>query len=745
MNHKQDLVEQTKHRRWGTLHSSSQTRLNEWESVPTAQHGFETLLRHITMTKEVEALARKYLALMEVSRVIASHRDLSELFNHMAESLHQLLGFHYLSVAVRDDAHDCMRIHVLQSSVDGALPQNLAIPVGGSPGGEVWKTQSVRNFGSADELRQWPLAYDVLNAHGVNSLCVFPLTTAHRRVGSLAFGRTADGAYSEKELEFGKLVAAQVAVALDNALHYDEGLCLQKELAHERDRLQLVLEVNNSVVSNLELRDLFHAISTSLRRLVSHDSAALLLPDAQTPDTLRVYALDFPQGRGFVHQDMLLPMQGSNPGTAFRTGKPMLAGKDPEYTPFSANRMQIIDSEGLRSSMILPLVLKDTGLTVGVLTLGSRTDKAFTQDDLAFLWQVAQQVAIGVKNALEHRKLSESAERVSEQKSYLEDEIRAEQDFEDIVGFSSALRAVLQQVETVAPTDSTVLIEGETGTGKELIARAIHDRSSRRERTFVKINCAAIPMGLLESELFGHERGAFTGAIARKIGRFELAHQGTLFLDEIGDIPLELQPKLLRVLQEHEFERLGGTATQRVDVRVIAATNRSLNAMVADSTFRSDLFYRLNVFPIGLPPLRDRQEDIPLLARYFTSKYSRRMNRNVQRISAQALEEMTRYAWPGNVRELQNFIERAVILTTDGELHVPLSEFKGSSEAAVAPSNGDGMTLRDMERQHILDALQKCNWVIGGPGGAAVRLGMKRTSLLYRMDKLRISREHRTA
>jgi formate hydrogenlyase transcriptional activator len=726
------------------LHNSSQSRLNEWQPLSTAQHGFETLLRHVTMTKEVEALARKYLALMEVSRVIASHRDLSELFNHMAESLHQLLGFHYLSVAVRDDSDDCMRIHVLQSSIDGELPHNLAIPVEGSPAGQVWKTQAVRNFASADELRQWPLAHDVLSQHGVNSLCVFPLTTAHRRVGSLAFGRTAEGGYSDKELEFGKLVAAQVAVALDNALHYDEGLSLHKELAHERDRLQLVLEVNNSVVSNLELRDLFHAISTSLRRLVSHDSAALLLLDNQSPDMLRVYALDFPQGRGFVRQDMLLPVHGSNPGTAFRTGKPMLAGSGPGAVPFSATRMQIIDSEGLRSSMILPLVLNDTGLTVGVLTLGSRTESAFTQDDLAFLWQVAQQVAIGVKNALEHRKLSESAERVSEQKSYLEDEIRAEQDFEDIVGFSHPLRAVLQQVETVAPTDSTVLIEGETGTGKELIARAIHDRSSRRERTFVKINCAAIPMGLLESELFGHERGAFTGAIARKIGRFELAHQGTLFLDEIGDIPLELQPKLLRVLQEHEFERLGGTATQRVDVRVIAATNRSLSSMVADNSFRSDLFYRLNVFPIALPPLRDRQEDIPLLARYFTSKYARRMNRNVQRISPETLEAMTRYSWPGNVRELQNFIERAVILTTNGDLRAPLSEFKGISDVAVPPPNGEGRTLRDMERQHILDALQKSHWVIGGPAGAATRLGMKRTSLLYRMEKLNISRDDRT-
>jgi formate hydrogenlyase transcriptional activator len=287
-----------------------------------------------------------------------------------------------------------------------------------------------------------------------------------------------------------------------------------------------------------------------------------------------------------------------------------------------------------------------------------------------------------------------------------------------------------------------VLIQGETGTGKELIARAIHDRSSRRERTFVKINCAAIPMGLLESELFGHEKGAFTGAIARKIGRFELAHQGTLFLDEIADIPLELQPKLLRVLQEQEFERLGSTSTQKVDVRVIAATNRGLGSMVSEGTFRGDLFYRLNVFPISLPALRERAEDVPLLARYFTSKYSRRMNRNVQRIPAATLEEMTRYSWPGNVRELQNFIERAVILSMDGELRAPLGELKPGFERLTPPSDGDGKTLRDMEREHILEALHKSNWVIGGPGGAAARLGMKRTSLLYRMEKLRISRAH---
>jgi len=474
--------------------------------------------------------------------------------------------------------------------------------------------------------------------------------------------------------------------------------------------------------------------------VVRHDSASLMLPDPQSPDMLRIHLLDFPDGRGFLQRDMLLSIHDTNPGKAIRTGEPILVGSGPGYLPFSSsNGLRLAENEGLRSSMILPLTVNGEGACLGVLALGSRIEAAFTRADLDFFGQVAQQIAIGVRNALEHRKLSESAARVSEQKSYLEDEIRAEQDFEDIVGYSPALRHVLQQVETVAPTDSTVLIQGETGTGKELIARAIHDRSTRRERTFIKINCAAIPMGLLESELFGHEKGAFTGAIARKIGRFELAHQGTLFLDEIGDVPLELQPKLLRVLQEQEFERLGSNSTRKVDVRVIAATNRNLSEMVAQNGFRRDLFYRLNVFPIVLPSLRERAEDIPLLARYFTSKYARRMNRPVQRIPIEALEAMTRYSWPGNVRELQNFIERAVILSSEGELRAPLSELKLSPEPLSAASE-DSKTLRDIERQHILEALTKSNWVIGGPTGAAVRLGMKRTSLLYRMGKLHISR-----
>jgi formate hydrogenlyase transcriptional activator len=691
------------------------------------------------MTYVADEYRRTSPALMEVSRVIASHGDVSDLFENLAECLRPLLGFHYLSVAIHDDVRPVMRLHVLQSQHKKASPEGIEFPVGGSPSGEAWTRQQPRSFASLREMEQYhPSAYALLHDHAVESFCVLPLTTAHRRIGAMGLGRATEGGFSAEELELAEQVAAQVAVALDNALHYEESCGLQKALAYERDRLQLVLDVNNSVVSNLELRALFQALSDSLRRVIAHDSASLMLPDMQFPDMLRIYALDFPESRGFLHQDMLLSIANSNPGKAFKSGRPILVGSGPQSVPFTnSNGARVAEGEGLRCSLVLPLVLNGSGKSVGVLTLGSRTECAFTQDDVNFLRQVARQIAIGVNNALQHQRLSDSARRVSEEKSYLEDEIRSEQDFEDIVGSSSALRQVLQQVETVAPTDSTVLIQGETGTGKELIARAIHERSSRRQRTFVKINCAAIPMGLLESELFGHEKGAFTGAIARKVGRFELADQGTLFLDEIGDIPLELQPKLLRVLQEQEFERLGGTTTRKVNVRVIAATNHSLSSMVAEGKFRSDLFYRLNVFPISVPALRERAEDIPLLARYFTSKYARRLNRNLQRIPSETLQAMTRYGWPGNVRELQNFIERAVILSRDGELHAPVAELAFDSDPTP---QDEARTLRQFEREHILEALEKSNWVVGGPAGAAARLGMKRTSLLYRMEKLQISR-----
>jgi formate hydrogenlyase transcriptional activator len=386
-----------------------------------------------------------------------------------------------------------------------------------------------------------------------------------------------------------------------------------------------------------------------------------------------------------------------------------------------------------RSLCRLPLCTPQGCL--GVLSLASARAHSYSEHEIQFLLLAADQVALGLANSLLREELQKLKSESPEEKAYLEDEQNTMPLFEEIVGRSPALQRVLRQVEVVAPTDSGVLIQGETGTGKELIAQAIHNRSARRDRPFVKVNCAAIPSGLLESELFGHEKGAFTGAIMRKPGRFEVADKGTLFLDEVGDIPLDLQAKLLRVLQEHEFERLGSNRTQQVDVRVIAATHRDLKQMVEEGTFRSDLYYRLHVFPLTVPPLRDRREDIPLIVRHFVDKYARRMNRSIETIPAKTMELFTNYSWPGNVRELQNFIERAVILSPGTSLRAPLDEL--TREAALA-SRTSLSTLEEMEREHVLRALRESNWVTGGPNGAAVRLGMKRTTLAYRIRKLGI-------
>jgi formate hydrogenlyase transcriptional activator len=362
---------------------------------------------------------------------------------------------------------------------------------------------------------------------------------------------------------------------------------------------------------------------------------------------------------------------------------------------------------------------------------------------LEFLKLVSNQVAIAVENALAYDEIAELKDRLAQENVYLEDEIRSELNFEEIVGRSSALRKVLQDIETVAPTDSTVLIYGETGTGKELIARAIHNLSTRGKNAFVKLNCAAIPTGLLESELFGHERGAFTGAVAQRIGRFELAHRGTVFLDEIGEIPLELQPKLLRVLQEREFERLGSSRTLTSDARLIAATNRDLMAMVEERTFRADLFYRLNVFPVEVPPLRDRQDDIPLLVRHFVQQFSRRMGKVVDTIPTETMNSLVRYHWPGNIRELQNLVERAVILSTGPVLRVPIDDLH--LPPAPPAANRKAGTLEEAERRHILEALNAADWVISGPKGAATTLGLKRSTLQARMEKLGIRRARAAA
>jgi formate hydrogenlyase transcriptional activator len=508
--------------------------------------------------------------------------------------------------------------------------------------------------------------------------------------------------------------------------------------------------LTNSVISTLDLRDLLRSVSGNLRRVMNCDLAGVGLPDAESSGHLRLYALDFPDSRGFLREEILIPIEGTPPGISFKTGKPVV-GMIRDVCHMIADSPPL--AEGLTTGCVLPLASR--GRVHGVLILGRRDENVFNREEVKFLMQAASQVAIAVENALAYSKIAELKEKLTQEKLYLEDEIRTELNFEEIVGKSAALRRILQQVATVAPTDSTVLIYGETGTGKELIARAIHNLSSRQSNSFVKLNCAAIPMGLLESELFGHEKGAFTGAIAQRIGRFELANHGTVFLDEVGEIPLELQPKLLRVLQEREFERLGGTRTFTTDARLIAATNRDLASMVEEQKFRSDLFYRLNVFPVRVPSLRERPEDIPLLVRHFAEQCARRMNKKIETISSETLKQMRQYHWPGNIRELQNVIERAVILSAGPVLNVPLSEIQARPLPAAVdgnenrnkkgePSVGKDIrnVLEETERKHILSVLSQTNWVVAGPNGAAVRLGMKRSTLQLRMRKLGLSREN---
>lgn len=501
------------------------------------------------------------------------------------------------------------------------------------------------------------------------------------------------------------------------------------------DRYRALLAVTQAIASCRELPALFHALAEQLVHVADYDALSLVLHEAAT-NTMRLHVLETgePISPGF---EIVLRPADDPAGLVWRTQEPLITSNLDELRRWP-RFLERVEQYGVRSYCWLPLTTARRRL--GALVFTSKRTAAYAEADLPFLQLVANQVAVAVENALAFQEIEALKETLAKEKAYLAEEVRTEHQFGDIVGENAALRGILKQVETVAPTDSTVLIRGETGTGKELIARAVHDLSPRKNRTFVKLNCAAIPTGLLESELLGHEKGAFTGAICQRIGRFELAHQGTLFLDEVGDIPLELQPKLLRVLQEHEFERLGGTKTIRVSVRLVAATHRDLAQMIAESRFRNDLYYRLNVFPITLPPLRERRDDIPRLVRHFTQSFARRMGRRIEAIPSSVMDALVRYHWPGNVRELQNVIERAVILSQGPTLQVAAADLHAPPEPIAEPSGGASDTLSDAEREHILRVLNETNWVLGGAKGAAARLGMKRSTLHWKMKKLGISR-----
>jgi formate hydrogenlyase transcriptional activator len=680
-------------------------------------------------------LSQRYEALIRVSQAIGAHREPKDLFRAMATELHRVVQFDGIVVAQYDEASN----EILWNACEVCSQQGPVSPPH-TPADEtitkwVYERQEPLVIPSLDQETRFPRMIAFLKGKGFQSICALPLTTVHRRIGSIAVASKRADAYCKEEVRFLSLVADQAALAIDDALNFEAFQIGQTALQHKNERLKLLLEVNNTIVSNLELRDLLRAVSGSLRSVMQCDGVGIALPDRESGQ-LRVYALDFPNNKGVIREEIVIAPNEDSPGArVFRTGEAagILRSEPGGVDPLA-------EAEGVQSMCHIPLISRNR--TLGLLSLARLDPVPFSPRDLEFLTLVANQVAIAIENALAYREIAELKDRLAQEKVYLEDEIRSELNFEEIVGRSPSLRSLLQEIETVAPTDSTVLIYGETGTGKELIARAIHNLSARGKDSFVKLNCAAIPTGLLESEMFGHEKGAFTGAVAQRIGRFELANHGTVFLDEIGEIPLELQPKLLRVLQEREFERLGSSRTLRTDARLIAATNRDLGVMVEEQKFRADLFYRLNVFPVHVPPLRERQDDIPLLVRHFVQQFARRMSKAVDTIPTETMNVLIRYHWPGNIRELQNLVERAVILSPGPILKVPLNDLQVQPAPAAARRIE---TLEEAERRHILEALDASDWVISGPNGAASSLGLKRSTLQARMEKLGIRRARAAA
>jgi formate hydrogenlyase transcriptional activator len=621
-----------------------------------------------------------------------------------------------------------MQGHILNEPCNPVIT-SLRLPVDQDPAGWVWQNQHPLVVSPVQSETRWPEFVSRARDFGISTLLLVPLTAGNHRLGAFGFSSVAPFDPSPAEIAFLERVASEFAVAVESFLAKQEAL-------RERDRLRTLFDITNALASKVERDELFSAISSQLSNVIRHDYALLTLRNADT-GLLDVYGLHSTGPHcceGFKGPFNPVGMPAEE---VLTTGRPVVA-RDTDIDRYPNPDFRRFVELGFKSICSVPLIARDR--VIGTLALNRRTDDDWSPEDVEFLMQVANQIAMTVENSLAFGELAEMRERLATEKLYLEDEIRLDQNIGNMVGQGPVFQAVLKSVQTVAPIDSTVLILGETGTGKELVARAIHELSSRKKGSFVKVNCAAIPASLLESELFGHEKGSFTGAVAQKIGRFELAHHGTLFLDEIGEMPLELQPKLLRAIQDQEFERVGGNRTIRTDVRFVAATNRDLKAMVEEGKFRADLYYRLHVFPLNVPPLRERREDIPLLTRYFVQKHTERMGRNIDTLPTSVMEALTNYDWPGNIRELQNVLERSVILSNGSALEVPMSELIGK-EAPLALHRRSSTESQTPERARILKALEEARGTVGGPDGAAARLGLKRTTLQSRMRKYNIARQ----
>lgn len=672
-----------------------------------------------------------YEALFELSHSLAGHDDLDGVCNALAQTLIQVVQFDYLAVGLC--VPGSREIHIRLAGVaDGSVESRVVPMQEDHPICRAWIDQRPLIVRSLETEERWPEFVQKTREKGVASIISVPLTTGEQRLGVIAFGFRHSITDNEVDIGFLERVASEFAVSVGAQL-------IRQDLVRERDRLRVLFDITNALVSRLSPDELFAAISEQLSRVILHDVAVVTLLDKNSSN-LRLYALH-------IRSDIKLTTPGESVCTmgmpcaeALKSKRPVVVNS-PDFTRFPSPLYRQFSEAGLSASCSIPL-LSANGV-LGTLEIARREHLPFSESDVELLSQVGQQFAIALENSLAFRELTALKDKLATEKLYLEDEIRLDKNAGSMIGASPAFQSVMNSIQIVAPTNATVLIGGETGTGKELIARAIHDLSDRKNKNFIKVNCAAIPANLLESELFGHEKGSFTGALAQKIGRFEVADGGTLFLDEIGELPLELQSKLLRAIQEQEIERVGGTRTIKVDVRFVAATNRDLKSMVESGTFRSDLYYRLHVFPLQMPPLRERREDIPLLVSYFTQKFSQRLGRVIDSIPSQALDALKNYDWPGNIRELQNVVERSVILTQGHTLQLAMPDmpvprkFTGSVMVA-SHREADGF-----EREKIMRVLRETRGIVAGPDGAAARLGLKRTTLQSRMKKLRISREYR--
>jgi len=675
----------------------------------------------------------RYRTLLDASSTLADQPTVKAVLHSLRDVLSSTSRLHGTELYVLDD--DEQSLHVLEFDRDPDAP---AFKIGtkvsriGAAAQVLEEQKPVFVPDTSQEMMKHPELAPFAGEVVGRTSYLFPVSAAQKRYGFLAATKLQGEEFAPEDVEMLHSLASHVAVALECALARDSAELYQRQVVKERDRLRLLLEINNHIVSKLDINELFRSASASIRTYFRNDFTGFWLIDKQS-NQLQCVVLDFPSGKGSLVAVLKSELSDTD-HEKLRAHTPELLSVE-EIKNLPAGIVERLKAESISSMAIAPMSTASGPL--GVITMGSRQPNNFRHEDLDLLSQISTQIALAVDNAIAYGRVTEARDRLEEERLYLESEIRAEHNFEDIVGKSAALRKVLDQIAIVAPTGSTVLLHGETGTGKELFARAIHNISPRRERTFVRLNCAAIPSGLVESELFGHEKGAFTGALIQKKGRFELADQGTLFLDEIGDISLDLQPKLLRALQEHEFERLGSTRTIRVNVRLIAATHRDLQTMIRNNQFREDLFYRLNVCPIEIPPLRQRREDIPLLVHYFVLRHSRQMQKRVKSVPKQAMEALVNADWPGNIRQLENFIERCVIFTQGDELNVLSAELK---KPPVRPVASAAPNFEQAERQVIIDALMAASGRIAGKGGAAERLGLKRTTLQNKMNKLSISR-----